>query len=104
MPSIIIQHLCGYHYTPENYKRQAEYLESLGFECLRSRRGADARYHELWLLSGLWSAKGGLKESLGNGGSYGNKELNKAVKFLCRNASFGTLDVSFQRAAMPNPD
>lgn len=103
-PSIIIQHLCGHHYTPENYKRQAEFLESLGFECLRSRRGADARFYEIWLLPGLLFARGALKETMENVGFCGKKELDKAVKFLCRNVSFGTLDVSYQMAAMRNPE
>ena len=29
-PSISIQHLCGYNYTPENYKREAETFDSVG--------------------------------------------------------------------------
>ncbi|EKE24912.1 MAG: hypothetical protein ACD_5C00358G0003 [uncultured bacterium] len=103
-PSIIIQHLCGYNYTPENYKRTAELLEGYGFECLRSRRGNDAKYSEIWLLSGLWSAKGKLKEILQGSDSSSKKNLDKAIEFLCRNVQFGTLDVSFQRAAMTVPD
>lgn len=103
-PSIIIQSLCGYNYTPENYKRTAELLESYGFECLRSRRGKDAKYWEMWFLPGLWSSEGELKKALYGLNLSGKKSLERAVEFLCRNVQFGTLDVAFQRAAMPIPD
>lgn len=61
-PGIIISHLCGYNYTPENYKKTAEILERWGFECLRSRRSSEGRYWEQWVLPGLWAAKNELKE------------------------------------------
>ncbi|EKE24906.1 MAG: hypothetical protein ACD_5C00359G0001 [uncultured bacterium] len=103
-PAIIIQSLCGYNYTSENYKYTAELLESYGFECLRSRRGNDGKYWEVWILPGLWSAKGELEKAL-HGLDLGSKKiLERAIKFFCRNVQFGTLDVSFQRAAMPVPD
>lgn len=102
-PSIIIEHLCGYNYTPDNYKFQAELLESYGFECLRSRRGVDGRFSETWKLYSLWHAKGLLKEML-KGIKQDSKSLDRTIEFLCRNCSFGTLDVAFQRAAMPIPD
>lgn len=102
--SIQIQHLCGYDYTPENYKLQAEKLEQLGFTCLRSRRTPEGCFHEIWHLPGLWSAKSGLKEAVeareDKEDPYGPKALDRAVNYLCQNCSFGTLDVSFQRAAM----
>lgn len=63
-PSITIQHLCAYSYTPERYKAEARKLESYGFACLRSRRGTDGKYWEIWYLSGLWSARGALGECL----------------------------------------
>lgn len=104
-PSIIIQSLCGYAYTPENYKYTAELLESYGFVCLRSRRGEDSKYWEMWFLCGLWSAKGGLKEFLEMASSESDKKkLEATIKFLCKNVQFGTLDVSWQRAAMTIPD
>lgn len=103
-PSIIIQHLCGYNYSPENYKFQTERLESYGFECLRSRRGANGRFSEMWNLYSLWHAKGGLEEALQGIDQSSKKGLDRAIEFLCSNCSFGTLDVAFQRAAMPMPD
>lgn len=98
--SIIVQHLCGYGYTKENYKRQAKLLESFGFECLRSRRGDDGKFWELWFLPGVWAAKGVLREAI-DSSNYKNQKLKTevAVEFLRRNASFGTLDVSVQRLA-----
>ncbi len=96
-PSIVVQHLCGYYYTPENYRKQVKKLESYGFECLRSRRGDDGRFWEIWFLSGLWAAKGDLKVALAGNEA---KDVEKVVRFLCTHASFGTLDVVVQRAAM----
>jgi len=97
-PSITIQHLCGYGYSDENYKRQAEKLESYGFEQLRSKRGEDGKYYELWYLGSLILAEGALKDFLESAGKRG--QIKKAVDFLCRTVSFGTLDISVQRAAM----
>lgn len=101
-PSITIRSLCGYHYTPAFYKEIAEKLESYGFEVLRSQRGDDFRYTELWILSGLWAAKGDLKEVIKN--FKGEEQLKKTLKFLRRNVSFGSLDVSTQRMAMVMED
>lgn len=93
--SILIQHLCGYSYTPEGYKANAEFLESCGFACMRSRRGDDGRYWEIWFLPGLWAARGRLKEAI-----YGKQEAHQlrfALRFLRRHISFGTLDIVVQR-------
>lgn len=106
-PSIQITSLCGYAYTPENYKEQAERLESYGFECLRSRRSNDARYIEVWYLPGLWAAKGDLAEYLNE---FKGKalcsadECKKAVRFLGERVQFGSLDVCVQRLAMVMDD
>ena len=102
-PSITIQHLCGYNYTKEGYTAEAKKLESYGFECLRSRRGPDAKYWEIWLLPGLWGAKGEFKKNVECGKSDEDK-LKIALEFLRHKTSFGTLDVSSQRLAMASPD
>lgn len=94
-PSILIQHLCGYGYTPEGYKANAELLEGCGFACMRSRRGDNGQYWEIWFLPGLWAARGRLKEAL-----YQKSETHKmrfALKFLREHTSFGTLDIAVQR-------
>jgi hypothetical protein len=96
-PSISIQHLCGYNYSSEGYRMQAEKLESYGFNCMRSRRGPDAKYWETWFLPGLWAAKGGLKERIGK--HKGKNALKAATSFLACNVRFGSLDVSVQRMA-----
>lgn len=96
-PSIIIQHLCGYDYTPEKYRQEAARLKSYGFEIMRSRRDDKGGFWELWYLPGLWCAKGDLAKALTKQGA---KRLDQAVSFLCHRASFGTLDVCVQRAAM----
>jgi len=107
--AIIIKSLCGYHYTSENYKLEAEKLETFGFDCLRSKRGADGRFWEIWYLCGLFAAKGGLGEFLKEkkhkrGKSSDEDELNDAIHYLCGHVSFGTLDIIYQRAAMQIPE
>lgn len=104
---ITIQHLCGYNYETEaDYIRNAERLVSYGFVCCRSPRGRDGRRWEVWLLPGLWMAKGGLKDALDKEkkrkGQFDVSEeaIHYAVGYLCHTVEFGTLDVSVQRAAM----
>lgn len=95
--SIYIQHLCPFDYSAEGYQMNAELLDSYGFNCLRSRRGKDGRFWEVWLLPGLWAAKGDLRDRVG---SHQDKTALKwALVFLGQNVSFGTLDVSVQRLA-----
>lgn len=94
-PSIYIQHLCGYNYTPENYKYEAQKLESFGFECMRSQRKKSGKFWEVWYLPGLWAADGALENHLEK-----DEDIDEAVSFLCRNCSFGSLSVAVQKAAM----
>lgn len=98
-PSIFIQHLCGYNYTPENYRHVARELEAYGFECMRSRRGLDGRFWEGWFLPALFFATGALEKAIKDKKTKGS-EIDKAVRFLCEHSSFGTLDVCVQRACM----
>ena len=101
-PSIIIQHLCGYCYTPENYTDQAKFLEECGFICMRSRRDMKSgQFWELWFLPCLWMAKGRLHEALVDSGKKNEKlQAQVAVKFLRRHSQFGSLDIVVQRLAM----
>lgn len=101
-PSIYITSLCGYHYSDENYKREAARLTEWGFVCMRSPRDPDSgRYQEVWYLSGVWAAKGSLKDAIFNSDAGSIDEKFKFIlKFLRRNASFGSLDISVQRMAM----
>ena len=108
-PHITIQSLCGRNRTPENYVREAEKLKSYGFVQLRSKRGEDGDYWEIWYLPGVWHVKGDLKRVVDNitakaktwedpHGRRKDQECFKAVyEFLRRNASFGVLDVSIKR-------
>ena len=102
--SIQIQSLCGYYYTKEKYRAEAEKLTRWGFECLRSRRDEDGRYRELWYLSGTWAANGELKEAIGSKHhdheTRRSAEHAQALEFLRRNVQFGTLDASVQKLAM----
>ncbi|HLP44061.1 MAG TPA: hypothetical protein VK145_02170 [Candidatus Nanoarchaeia archaeon] len=96
-PHFMIQHLGAYNNTPENYRRQAEKLESWGFEVMRSRRSREGKFWEIWYLPGAFLAKGELKEFIGN--SRGKEETERALEFLRKNCEFGTLDLSVQRLA-----
>lgn len=107
-PVIIVQGLCGYYYTPENYKHYAQKLVSYGFDCLRSRRGEDGKFWELWYLP-LFLAKGelGTKLSLINESEAEerkNAKLKMAVEFIRREIQFGSLDITVQKLAMAMPD
>lgn len=109
-PSFMVQHLCGYHYTPENYRTNAKLLESYGFVCMRSSRGDDGRFWETWYLPGVWAARGELrrlveqKQREGDGkqdhAAKNRDETKRVISFLCRTVFFGQLDVVVQRAAM----
>lgn len=103
-PGFVIQHLCGYNYSEDNYKFNAEILESVGFECMRSKRGPDGKYWEQWYHSGLWSVKGRLKDDLEEFEAQKKRNTNEKIDFmvnwLCRQASFGTIDLVYQRAGL----
>jgi len=124
-PSIIIRYLCGYYYTPEKYREEAAKLESWGFDCLRSRRGKDGTYLELWYLSSLLFATGEFKRAIEwreevERDEFGyevllepkitpvpipkHKQHDAALAFLQRHGLFGTCDVSVQRLAMGTDD
>lgn len=107
--SIVIQSLCGYNYSEENYKRQAGKLISWGFECLRSRRKPDGGYWEIWYLPGPWAAKGELEDAIkkaeveakARGELRDSKRSTRAtLTFLRKNVEFGTLDITAQRLCM----
>ncbi len=94
-PSILIQHLCGYNYTNEGYKANAEVLEECGFMCMRSQRTDNGQFWEIWFLPGFWAAKGRLREALH--AIEEKKQPEVALELLRRWTSFGTLDTAVQR-------
>lgn len=105
-PAIYITGLCGYHYTPENYVREAAFLTDCGFMCMRSPRDQNSsKFAEAWYLPGVWAATGRLKDALFHSTAGTKIEKFKfTLEFLRRRASFGSLDISFQRMYMPIPD
>ena len=96
-PAIIVKYLGGYNKTP--YESEARRLQSYGFECLRSRRGNDGHFWEIWYLPGDYHARGRLKDAM-TLKCESAEQISTAINFLCRNVSFGTLDICYQRAAM----
>ncbi len=105
-PSIYINSLCGYDYSAENYKSQAEQLIEWGFICMRSPRDPDSgKFWETWFLPGKWAVRGSLKEAISSNKTKSGEETFKLIlEFLRINASFGSLDVSMQRIAMVMKD
>lgn len=104
-PSILISSVCGYDYTPENYRCETEKLERWGFICMRSRRDSDGHFWEFWYLPSLYLAKEELKDALQSkkdsaGEPTESIKMERALSFLSRNTSFGSLDVVVQRMAM----
>ena len=105
-PSISISSLCRYLYSTENYRRQAKILEGYGFLQLRSKRGREGMYWEIWYLPGLWSAFGDLKNFIDDIKSKKkNTEIfEAALAFIVERVQFGTMDSSVQRYCMAIPD
>ncbi len=101
-PSIYIEGLCGFSYSIEFYRQEARKLEAWGFECLRSRRENDGRYTEKWYLP-LFCARGALATAI-NKKEDASEKLKAATEFLRHAVHFGSLSVSVQVLALPNPD
>ena len=97
---ISIQHLCGYNWTEQGYKKEAIKLESFGFKCLRSHRGQSGQCWEVWYLPYLGAAQGDLKQAIKRAGPQEKEQVKAAMTFLAKTVSFGSCDVSIQRLAM----
>lgn len=90
----------GYRWG-SNYMKEATRLEGWGFLCLRSRRSTDGKYSELWYLSSIFMAEGELAEAIAKVKGQGvEAEVDAVINFMCRSASFGSFDVTVQRAAL----
>ncbi len=104
-PAIYISHLCAYSYTPEKYEECAKRLRSYGFDCMRSQRGKDGKFWEVWYLPFLQCARGDLEIALNGYISKTNKEkLSVAIDLLKQRIKFGSLSVSVQKCAMVMED
>lgn len=107
---IVIQHICAYEYTPENYKKEADTLTRYGFAQMRSRRRNDGQFWEIWFLPGIWAAQEELRDVIKVAElkitDHKKREkigLEAAIEFLRQNVKFGSLEVSVQKLAMvPN--
>lgn len=113
-PSISIQSVCGYYWTPEKYAEAVETLGKWGFRCLRSRRESDGTYLEIWYLPGLWLAKGELKRQIQIFGGkkesdcsitkWDREKIGELGRWIYRHVPFGTMDCIDQRLAMRAPE
>lgn len=85
----------------DDYEWAAKKLEAVGFECLRSRRGKDGKFWEVWYLCGISCAKGELQEAVELVDRRDTaKRMKAAVDWLCRNTHFGSCDIAVQKAAL----
>jgi hypothetical protein len=103
--SLIIQHITAAINRPRSdrdYAEAAARLESYGFECMRSRRGRNGQFWELWFIPGLWCAQGDLKRAVEPCKESGHATMLKAAtRFLCGcPVPFATLDICCQKAAI----
>ncbi len=90
------------------YGPAAQRLIDAGFECMRSRRGRDGHYWELWFLPSSTFARGTLKEAIGKLKSEQPKlwldECRVVIDWLISNVDFGSAEVVVQRAALSYDD
>jgi hypothetical protein len=56
--SFYVQHIGGYD---GDYRKKAQRMVLAGFSVLRSRRGSDGKFWEIWYLSGEWAAEGEIR-------------------------------------------
>lgn len=105
---ITIQSLCGYNYSKKNYENQAWLLKNYGFVQMRSPRGINGGFWEIWYLPGIHFASGDLLHAINDAkrdikvtDSEKDKKIFKvALEFIRKHVQFGTLDISIQRMAM----
>jgi len=98
-PSFYMSHII-------NAKTDMPKIQDWGFECLRSRRGDDGKYWEVWYLPGSWSAKGELKrhiETLSKDMAW-EKKTESICHWMAQRVIFGSLNVVVQRMALANSD
>lgn len=58
--AIYVHHICGYD-GEKTYADRADALERVGFSCMRSRRGSNGGFWEVWYLPGASFAEGPLR-------------------------------------------
>lgn len=73
-------------------------VQCAGFEYMRSRRGEDNKFWEVWYLPGLYQADNKFKEALDEVPQ--SAKLETAITWIINNLRFGSLEVTVQRAAL----
>lgn len=84
--SIYVHHICGYSGAGV-YADRADALERVGFSCLRSRRGSDGKFWEVWYLPGASFAEGALKGA----------SSEKILEWVPRHISPGVIEFAGER-------
>ncbi len=79
-PSCIVQHIGA---GGGGYVNCYHRIVSVGFVLLRSPRGAEDRYWEMWYLPGMWALEGELK---------GEKDRQKLVRWLFDHVAPGNVN------------
>lgn len=81
--AIYVSSVTAYAGGNDVYSVRAKKLEDGGFVCLRSRRGSDGKYHEVWYLPSCTSAEGELK----------GKTTEEIVDWVMRYVGAGSISV-----------
>lgn len=88
--SIYVHGLFGYGCDQLEQTRRVALIRDVGFEQMRSPRGEDGKYWEVWYLAGAWAAQGRLK----------NAKLETIINFVAREIMPGSLDLVRQHMAL----
>jgi hypothetical protein len=94
--SITLDAFCPFNRDTDFYARAAEQAESYGFVCLRSRRGKDGRFWEIWYLPSLSSAQGNLADHIAKVKNPKQK-MEKALFYIMDMLPVGAVTASGQR-------
>jgi len=84
--SIYVHGLGGYGVHETEMKRRVDAMNAAGFECMRSPRGQDGKYWEVWYLPGPWSAKGPIE----------GMKMQDILEWLCQQGP-GSIDLVRQQ-------
>lgn len=92
--SIYVHGLAGYGSDKAELERRVALMTEAGFSPMRSPRGEDGRYWEVWFLGGAYAAKGPVKGAT----------LHEVLRWIVREVRPGSIDLVTQRLALGVPD
>jgi hypothetical protein len=88
--SVYVHGLSGYGCKEGVLLWRMGVMSAIGFQQMRSPRGEDGKYWEVWYLPGAWAAEGQLK----------GKKLNEIIRFVAKECCPGSIDLVRQHMAL----